>query len=68
VLDDLVTITFTFAFHYETAGEAKNIAILQAGIGEIVGTPVRVKIELATVKESEVVGELIAAFGGEVVE
>ncbi len=68
VLDDLVTITFTFAFHYETAGEAKNVAILQAGISEVLGAPIKVKMELASVKESEVVGELIAAFGGTVVE
>lgn len=65
---EIVTITFTFAFHYETAGEAKNIAILQAAISEIMGAPIKVKMILNSVKESEVVNELITAFGGKVVE
>ncbi len=65
---EIVTITFTFAFHYETAGEAKNVAILQAAISEVMGTPIKVKMILNSVKESEVVNELISAFGGKEVK
>ncbi len=64
----VVFVSFDQAFHFETMSAHKNIAILEKAIEIVMQCKVKVEPILEVSKDEKVLGDLVSAFGGTVVE
>lgn len=65
--DGILQVGFDMKFHFENMNQPKNTKILQDAINVVMQTDVKVKIVYTKEEEDRVVGELVDAFGGQVV-
>lgn len=66
--DGVLEIGFNTKFHYENVNSAKNNKIISDSINEVMQSSIGVKAVFLKAEEEQALGELVDAFGGEVVD